>query len=155
MPALVAYSCSKAAVSMFTEGLQTELTKYGVTSIGIEPSMYQTEIINIGNMEKSITNGWNEASDEVRTSYGTQAPESMINLWRYLSTDPFIVNPRNEDISDTVAEAMLSPEPLLVYECIQWKHWIGRKLTYHCMPWEIAVPLQNFFVDKLLVWLRS
>jgi short-subunit dehydrogenase len=148
-PAFVAYSCSKAAAAKFTEGLQTELTQYGVTSIGIEPYMHKTEIINVDNMAKSITSGWNEANDEVRSSYGTKALNTMINFVRYISTDPIFVSPRTENVSDTIAEALLSREPQLVYECIQWDHWLIRKLTFDVMPWEIAVPIQNFLVERV------
>lgn len=39
---LNAYCASKAATSKLTEGLQTELAKFGVTAVGVEPWFYKT-----------------------------------------------------------------------------------------------------------------
>lgn len=145
--AFVGYSCTKAASSKFTEGLQTELTRHGVTSIGIEPYMHKTGIINVDFMTKSIKDGWDQADEEVHNSYGTKARDEMIAYTRYISTDPVFVNQRTENVSDAVADALLSNEPQLVYECMQWSHWLLKKVLFDCMPWEIAVPISNLTQD--------
>lgn len=143
------YSASKAAASKFTEGLQTEVSKFGVTSIGIEPYFHKTEIINLDFMTKSIMDGWKEANEEVKQSYGTKGRDDLIAFVRFASSDPFFVTERTENVSDAVAEALMSLEPELVYECLPWKHWISRKLLVDLMPWNLAVPINNMLLDRI------
>ena len=92
--------------------------------------------------------GWNQADDETKASYGSAARDEMIAFTRYISSDPFFVNERTENVSDAVADALLSPEPNLFYECLQWKHWLARKLLFDCMPWDIAVYISNYLQER-------
>ena len=111
--------------------------------------MHKTDIINVDFMSKSINDGWNEAEEEVRESYGTKARDEMVAFTRFIATDPIFVNQRTEDVSDAIADALLSNEPQLVYECIQWKHWLLKKVLFDCMPWEIAVPVTTWLQDNV------
>ena len=131
----VGYSCSKAAVAKFTEGLWCELLPYGVKAISIEPFFVKTEIINLENNTKTMKNSWNAADEEVKDFYGQRGYQSVLKYVRFIISDPGIVNPRQEDCSDAIADAILSPEPNPVYEVMPWKHWIPFYVM-NTLPWQ-------------------
>jgi NAD(P)-dependent dehydrogenase (short-subunit alcohol dehydrogenase family) len=143
------YSCSKAAVAKFTEGLWSELLPYGVKAISIEPFFIKTEIINMENNMKLMKNAWRATDEGVKQFYGQQGYHNLVKYVKFISSDPRIVNPRQEDCSDAIAEAILSPEPDAVYEVVRWNHWIPYYLI-HSLPWEPLIQTRRLLEKFLL-----
>lgn len=132
-----AYCASKAAAAKFTEGLYMEMAPFGVKCISIEPYQIKTEILNVENMTKAITKAWKDSSEEIRSSYGLDAYKDVVRYVRFISTDESFINPRIEDASDAIADAILSPEPDPVVEVMQLKHYIPH-IIISSLPWEVA-----------------
>ena len=148
-PSFVGYQCSKAAAAKFTEGLQSELSAFGVIAIGVDPYMHKTPLVAVEAGERSIREGWLDAEEEVRQAYGASFLERMVAFLRHISTDPFFVCERPANVADAISDALTSPEPALVIECIQWTHWLIRKLTVDLIPWDLTVPVCNHLNEKV------
>lgn len=125
------------------------------SAIGVEPFFYKTEIVNLNHMEKNITNAWNVADEEVKSAYGTEGRDELISFAQFVASQRSFVGQRAEDVSDTVCEALLTPEPRPFYECMAWSHWLGRKLRIDFLPWDIVVPIRNLALGLIARVARS
>jgi NAD(P)-dependent dehydrogenase (short-subunit alcohol dehydrogenase family) len=121
-----AYSCSKAAVSKFSECLQMELSCHGVKVVTLEPWIARTPMLTSnGGGKDCFIRAWNEeTSEEVKHSYGQAYMDkflSNIKILQAMAMDP-------EKVTDTLMQAVTSHEPDAFYRIApvtsDWIFWI-------------------------------
>jgi NAD(P)-dependent dehydrogenase (short-subunit alcohol dehydrogenase family) len=108
-PGIGSYCVSKAACSKFTEVLQVEMSKFGVTVVGIEPWITKTNMITGKDLLLSLSQSWDTTPDNVKTAYGKKYFYQLLRFMAIFSAIPFDVQP--EQVVDAVVEGLTSPEP--------------------------------------------
>ena len=71
LPFMVAYLASKFGVETITEGLQDELSEYGIENVSIQPGVYPTE------MNTGVKVGVNADKAEIIAEYGEAAAQKF------------------------------------------------------------------------------
>ncbi|MDB5144709.1 MAG: short-chain dehydrogenase [Mucilaginibacter sp.] len=69
LPFMVPYLAAKFGVESITEGLQDELSEYGIENVSIQPGVYPTE------MNTGVKTGFNADKPEIVAAYGDAATE--------------------------------------------------------------------------------
>lgn len=110
--ALTAYGLSKAAVTKFSEFLDLELSSFGVKAITLEPFFFKTDIVNAEVSVKQLMKQWNEADDEIKTSY--RGIDKLANSMK-ITNSPHITDSNPGKVVDLIEEAITSPDPDYFY----------------------------------------
>ena len=139
-----AYSVSKAAAAKFTEIIQTELGRKGVTCIGIEPWIVRTNLIIGEQLLGSFRDNWSKnTSTEVKTSYGQAWYDKQLAMNRALVD--FQLNSTQDMVVSAITDAVTSPEPQPVYRVTHgawdWVLWIINEYP----SWELRVLFRRLF----------
>jgi NAD(P)-dependent dehydrogenase (short-subunit alcohol dehydrogenase family) len=71
LPFMVPYLAAKFGVESITEGLQDELSEYGIENVSIQPGVYPTE------MNTGVKTGFNADKSEIAAAYGNAATEKF------------------------------------------------------------------------------
>jgi NAD(P)-dependent dehydrogenase (short-subunit alcohol dehydrogenase family) len=71
LPFMVPYLAAKFGVESITEGLQDELSEYGIENVSIQPGVYPTE------MNTGVKTGLNADKPEIVAAYGDAATEKF------------------------------------------------------------------------------
>jgi len=71
LPFMIPYLAAKFGVESITEGLQDELSEYGIENVSIQPGVYPTE------MNTGVKTGFNADKSEIVTAYGDAATEKF------------------------------------------------------------------------------
>lgn len=132
-PGSNAYSVSKAALSKFAEGLQLELTPFGVHTITIEPWLARTEMFNPATVTQCIKASASSASTEVKSFYGKEYHLQLLHFNQLFAQFPITLS--NEYIVEAIDESLSSPEP---------------EAVYRVMPGLLSLPI--WFMNDLLAW---
>ncbi|WP_116788763.1 SDR family oxidoreductase [Flavobacterium psychrotrophum] len=98
LPFMVPYISSKLVVESITEGLQDELSDYGIENVSIQPGVYPTE------MNNGSKSGINADKEDIITDYGTDAANKFNALGAALfgKMAEFDMNPQT--IADGILE---------------------------------------------------
>lgn len=103
MPFMIPYLASKFGVESITEGLQDELSEYGIDNVSIQPGVYPTEM-NTG--QKA---GINSDKQDITTAYGEGATAKFnaIGAGLFGKMQEFNMNPQT--IADGILELIEMP----------------------------------------------
>jgi NAD(P)-dependent dehydrogenase (short-subunit alcohol dehydrogenase family) len=71
LPFMVPYLAAKFGVESITEGLQDELSEYGIENVSIQPGVYPTE------MNTGVKTGFNADKADIIAEYGEKATEKF------------------------------------------------------------------------------
>jgi NAD(P)-dependent dehydrogenase (short-subunit alcohol dehydrogenase family) len=71
LPFMIPYLAAKFGVESITEGLQDELSEYGIENVSIQPGVYPTE------MNTGVKTGFNADKPEIIAAYGDAATEKF------------------------------------------------------------------------------
>jgi NAD(P)-dependent dehydrogenase (short-subunit alcohol dehydrogenase family) len=71
LPFMVPYLAAKFGVESITEGLQDELSEYGIENVSIQPGVYPTE------MNTGVKTGFNADKPQIVAAYGDAATEKF------------------------------------------------------------------------------
>jgi NAD(P)-dependent dehydrogenase (short-subunit alcohol dehydrogenase family) len=71
LPFMIPYLAAKFGVESITEGLQDELSEYGIENVSIQPGVYPTE------MNTGVKTGFNADKPEIIFAYGEAAAEKF------------------------------------------------------------------------------
>ena len=143
-PGIGAYCVSKAATSKFTEVLQVELSKFGVTVVGIEPWISKTNMITAKELLESLSQSWGVTPESVKAAYTKSYFYQLVRFMTIFSGIPFDVQP--EQIVDAVVEGLTSPEPSPLITVCNTILSIPLWITNDVIPWEfIAVFRKSMF----------
>lgn len=98
LPFMIPYIASKLAVESITEGIQDELSRFGIENVSIQPGVYPTEMTN------GSKAGINADKAEIIEAYGTEATEQFNALGAALfgKMAAFEMNPQT--IADGILE---------------------------------------------------
>jgi NAD(P)-dependent dehydrogenase (short-subunit alcohol dehydrogenase family) len=144
LPGLTAYSVSKAATAKFTEGLQSELARFGVMSIDVEPWFFKTPMLNTKCILENMRQKWLSSSPEVRQSYGGDAYfERMIHAAAFTVSHPKNVIQTPEDVVNSLVDAVTSPEPDAVYRVITRGFGLVFWIVNDFLPWDILIYIRR------------
>ena len=144
-PGSSAYSVSKAALSKFAEGLQLELTQFGVHTISIEPWLARTSMFTPEVITKVMKATASAASAEVKASYGKEYFFQLLQFNRLFSQFP--ISLRNEMVVEAIVDSLSSLEPEAVYRVIPSILSLLIWLTNDLLAWEIIV-----FIRRVMFW---
>ncbi|KAK3090629.1 hypothetical protein FSP39_013275 [Pinctada imbricata] len=116
-PVASAYSMAKYGVEAFSDTLRAEMLKFGVKVIVVEPSNYggATGMLNdvwCQQMEKDITSMWNEASNEVRNTYGQNYLHSLYEAGKSTAKTTY---PTLIPVLDAMEDAIVNCSPRYRY----------------------------------------
>lgn len=147
-----AYCMSKAALSVFTECLGSEVSCFGMHAIGIEPFFYKTQEANVPTFISRIQDVWNKMRPEVRDAYGPGVLEECIESNRFFATSDLAVNNNITEVPELIIEAVTSPFPDVLYvkvpllpHCLLT---ILRSLPYHV---RFEVNKQQALLNRLVL----
>lgn len=71
LPFMIPYLAAKFGVESITEGIQDELSEYGIENVSIQPGVYPTE------MNTGVKSGFNADHAEITAEYGDAATEKF------------------------------------------------------------------------------
>lgn len=145
-PGIGAYCVSKAACSKFTEVLQVEMSKFGVTVIGIEPWISKTNMVTGKELLESLCESWDSTPESVKTAYTKSYFHQLFRFMALFSAFPLDVQP--EQVVNAVVEGLTSPEPNPVITVSNPVMYIPLWIINEIMPWEFLV-----FYRRLAFWL--
>lgn len=152
-PGINQYFVSKAASVKFTEGLQAEIVQYGVIPISIEPWFYRTPLLNATTVTSSLREKWEIAAPEVRSDYGDEYFEAMIEGSLFTVNSPHWVIDSPEDVTRAVEEAVSSMLPEPVYRVITPGFGLIFWILHDLLPYDLSFILrriQHWFTIKFL-----
>ena len=133
---VIPYSMAKAATSKFVEGLQVELSRFGIKSICIEPWAVCTNLVMGKHLLQGLHDNWTSASEEIRSAYGHGFAALTAKTTAILQNFP--LNTTEEMVIEDIVDAVTSPEPELVYRVVKpglaWFFW----LEDDYLPWHIV-----------------
>ena len=136
LPSLIPYSMSKAATSKFVEGLQVELSRFGIKSISIEPWAVRTNLVIGKHLVQGLLDNYAAAAEEVRAAYGSGFASHSAKTTAILQDFP--LNTTESMVIRDIVDALTSPEPELVYRVVRpelaWVFW----LTDDYLPWHVT-----------------
>ena len=153
-PGINPYCVSKAAAVKFTDGLQAEIVRFGVTPVSIEPWYYKTPLLNVNTVTTMLRKRWEKASPEVRSDYGDEYFESMIRGAIFTVSSPHNVVDRPEDVVEAIEDAVTSISPEPVYRVITPGFGIIFWILHDLLPWDLSFTarrIQHWATLKLLV----
>ena len=110
-----AYCMSKAALSIFTEALGTELSGFGMQVILIEPFFYKTQEANVPTFVRRIRDAWKETRKEVRDAYGIEVLEGCVESNKFFATSDLAVNGNISEVPELIVEAVTTMFPDVLY----------------------------------------
>lgn len=145
-PGTGAYCVSKAACSKFTEVLQVEMSRFGVTVIGIEPWISKTSMITSKDLLESLSESWNVTPDNVKAAYSKSYFYQLLRFMSLFSAIPLDVHP--DQVVNAVIEGLTSPEPSPVMTVSHTLLAIPLWIVNDIMPWEYLV-----YMRKLLFYI--
>lgn len=147
-PGSNAYSVSEAALSKFTEGLQLEMSKFGVKVIGIEPWLPMTDGKAI---IESMNKIWESTPKRVRKSYGKNYFYQLLRFMDVFARFPLYVEP--DKVVSVIVDNLIVAEPQVVSRVINpiigFPLWIVNDI----LSWEFISFVRNwlfFWIFKLL-----
>ena len=106
---------SKHAVRSFTDGLRKEVEHFGIKVIAIEPVMYNTGLIDLDSLMKSIDNIWEETPDEVQSVYGNKLRSKFKKVFK-ISILKF-TRKKTSEVVNAMIRAVVLKEPHHTYKC--------------------------------------
>ena len=140
LSSLSAYCISKAATAKFTEGLVSELSRFGVTCIDVEPWFVKTPMLNYKSIVENMTKKWNSASNEVRQAYGgDKYLQEQIHAAAFTVTSPKNVIQDPDVVVQTLVDAVTSAEPETVYRVISPWFGIVFWVVNDFLPWDLLL----------------
>ncbi|XP_048662916.1 retinol dehydrogenase 16 isoform X2 [Marmota marmota marmota] len=74
------YCISKYGVEAFSDSLRRDLFYFGVKVAIIEPGFFRTNILPLERFSQTLKNQWNQASSEVKETYGEKFLASRLSL---------------------------------------------------------------------------
>jgi len=144
LPGLSAYCVSKAATAKFSEGLQSELSRFGVTIVDIQPWFFKTPMLNTQAILDDMTRKWRSASNEVRSSYGGESYlEKMLHAAAFTVSHPKNVIQKPQQVVDALVEGVTSPEPDLVIRVISPGFGFVFWVVNYLLPWDILFQVRR------------
>ena len=144
-PGSNAYSVSKAALSKFAEGLQLELTQFGVHTISIEPWLARTSMFTPEVITKVMKAAASSTPSEVKASYGKEYFFQLLQFNRLFSQFP--ISLRNEMVVEAIVDSLSAPEPESVCRVIPSIISLPIWLTNDLLAWEIIT-----FIRRVMFW---
>ncbi|KAM4839690.1 retinol dehydrogenase 7 [Urocitellus parryii] len=133
------YCISKYGVEAFSDSLRRDLFYFGVKVAIIEPGFFRTNILPLEKFSQTLKNQWNQASSEVKETYGEKF------LASYMKTITSLENMCSEDLSlvtNCMEHALTACYPRTRYSA----GW-DAKLFYIPMSY-----LPTFLVDAIISW---
>ncbi|XP_049640019.1 retinol dehydrogenase 7-like [Suncus etruscus] len=133
------YCISKFGVEAFSDTLRRELSFFGGKVAIIEPGFFKTSMSNTEKLGQNFKNAWDQASPEVKSTYGKKFLKSGIKIFQILQ--PIM----SEDLS-------------LVVGCMEHALTSCHPRTRYSAGWEaklILLPLSympTFLVDAIIRW---
>lgn len=110
-----AYCVSKTAASKFTDGLQQEVARFGVTAINVEPWFFATPLLTKEYVRESMKLSWLQAPAEVRDAYTTDGYQRASHDLVFMCTNPTNVYQETGPVIEALVDAVTSSEPGLNY----------------------------------------
>ena len=138
-PGFAAYSVSKAALSKFTEGLQLEMSKFGVKVIGVEPWI---SLSSGKTLIEAINSRWESTPKDVKKSYGKSYVYQLIRFFDVLCRSPFYVEP--DRVVNAIIDNLISPEPQAVARVINPIIGLPVWILNDILSWEFVVFIRSW-----------
>lgn len=133
-PMFSAYSMSKYALRAFSQSLRSEVHRFGIKVITVEPGMYQTNITNTDNVVDWNKQSWSRASEDVKSSYNEMflnaVLQAIFDMARKARGDL-------TEVLNSLTNAVMCENPDLEYT----PHWTTKlKLTIlHLLPQAVEI----------------
>ncbi|KAJ8303404.1 hypothetical protein KUTeg_019800 [Tegillarca granosa] len=116
-PGVIAYSLTKFGIEALSDALRVEMKKFGVKVSIIEPGVFDgcTAISSpeqIERLKAEVEEMWENATEEVRFTYGREYFNSMIKKQSEKGTGPWI---SPDPVLDAILDALLNQKPKARY----------------------------------------
>ncbi|XP_059575301.1 17-beta-hydroxysteroid dehydrogenase type 6-like isoform X2 [Alligator mississippiensis] len=108
------YGPAKYGVEAFSDSLRRELRDFRVKVSIIEPGCFQTPIVDVQRVQKSLEQVWSCASANVKEAYGQQYFDCYIEKFKELL---FTANPKLHLVTDAMEHALTARHPRTRYSC--------------------------------------
>lgn len=155
VPGINGYCVSKAAAAKFSEGLQSEVSRFGVTVVDINPWFYKTPLLKGEVVTKLCRDSWSACPQEITEDYGGDSYfEDFVKRMLFMSTDSLNVIQRPEEVVDSLVDAVTSGEPNTVYRVITPGFGVCFSLINDWLPWDVVFPMRRL-TDKLALLLAK
>jgi 3-hydroxybutyrate dehydrogenase len=149
VPGINGYCVSKAAAAKFSEGLQSEVSRFGVTVVDVKPWFYRTPLLKGEMVSRLSTQLWNQTLDHIKKEYGQESYfEDFVKRMLFMCTDCLNVIQRPEDVVDSLVDAVTSGEPNAVYRVITPGFGVFFSLINDWLPWDLVFPIRRM-TDKI------
>lgn len=128
-PMFSAYSMSKYALRSFSQCLRSEVFRFGIKVITVEPGLYQTNIASTDNVIEWNTENWGRASEEVKSSYNEMFLDAVLKAIRDMTST---ARADLTEVLDSLTNAVVCENPDLEYT----PHWTTKlRITiFHLLP---------------------
>lgn len=87
-PAFTAYNASKCALYGFSESLRREKSPWGIQVCVIKPGLFNTQMVQMKNIEATIHRTWENGSEEVKADYGEDYVQRVIDFYQEMYARP-------------------------------------------------------------------
>ncbi|XP_073525147.1 retinol dehydrogenase 7-like [Phyllobates terribilis] len=106
------YGMSKNGIESFSDSLRREMLPFGVKVSIIEPGFFKTELTNPELHKKSIKHLWDQASEEVKKSYG---PEYFNKSYGFVDAMASFCSTKLSHATDCMEHALTAVHPWTRY----------------------------------------
>lgn len=134
------YCLSKYGVESFSDSLRRELSPFGVKVTMIEPGFFKTPITDSHAARENFSRAWDQASSEVKQSYGQQYFDKFIK-----ASDDILLrcNPNLSLVTDCMEHGLTAVHPRTRYSAGWDAKLLFIPLSY--LPTSVADPLLALF----------
>ncbi|XP_056418446.1 retinol dehydrogenase 7-like [Hyla sarda] len=106
------YCISKHGIESFSDSLRREMLPFGVKVTIIEPGFFKTELTNPQLQKESIKRTWEQASEEVKESYGA---EFFMKSYGYMDSVESFCSTKLSLATDCMEHALTAVHPWTRY----------------------------------------
>lgn len=113
-PLIGHYCMAKHSVRVFSDVLRRELLTDGVQVVTIEPTFYQTPIVNFEQINRTRERLLEETEPETRAAYSPSKVRSMMNMEKLVNV---VTRTNVDEVVDALERAVTLKSPKLFYRC--------------------------------------
>ncbi|XP_076332454.1 retinol dehydrogenase 16-like [Tachypleus tridentatus] len=152
VPGLVGYSMTKHAVISYADGLRNEMRDWGIQTVLIEPSLYQTSMTARQRLVVAAERLWEKTSLEVKEAYGEDYIHNFKTKLTKLLKER--ADPDVTDVIDGMEEAVTSITPKISYRISKPSKklffWILLTFMPTCLKdWFLYYPTKRSIPSKI------
>lgn len=153
-PGITVYCMAKHCVRVLSDAIRREgyLADSSVQVVTIEPSFYQTAMLNRQSLLPNRKGIWNETPDSIKEAYKEETMNDQLDLIEELAN--LVAHSNVDEMTDAMMRAVTLKHPKLYYRCCGWVElplWAFSHLPEVLINLTLHLMLQKQWIKSLKI----